>query len=111
VRKIFFLSCFFFLLCLIISEEILFSCKCCLTTAQIRFLFVRDKKIFTALNIKKKKIQENDEKIFHVKFISSRIFLTPFFSSFLHTARRQEIIKMTEQLIEAINNGDFDAYT
>lgn len=26
-------------------------------------------------------------------------------------ARRQEIIKMTEQLIEAINNGDFDAYT
>lgn len=29
----------------------------------------------------------------------------------LVTARRQEIIKMTEQLIEAINNGDFDAYT
>lgn len=27
------------------------------------------------------------------------------------TARRQEIIKMTEQLIEAINNGDFDSYT
>lgn len=27
------------------------------------------------------------------------------------TARRQEIIKMTEQLIEAINNGDFEAYT
>lgn len=26
-------------------------------------------------------------------------------------ARRQEIIKMTEQLIEAINNSDFDAYT
>ncbi|XP_055690030.1 calcium/calmodulin-dependent protein kinase type II alpha chain isoform X2 [Lutzomyia longipalpis] len=26
-------------------------------------------------------------------------------------ARRQEIIKITEQLIEAINNGDFDAYT
>lgn len=26
-------------------------------------------------------------------------------------ARRQEIIKMTEQLIEAINNGDFDAFT
>ncbi|XP_047206874.1 calcium/calmodulin-dependent protein kinase type II subunit gamma isoform X27 [Girardinichthys multiradiatus] len=25
-------------------------------------------------------------------------------------ARKQEIIKMTEQLIEAINNGDFDAY-
>ncbi|XP_026471884.1 calcium/calmodulin-dependent protein kinase type II alpha chain-like [Ctenocephalides felis] len=27
------------------------------------------------------------------------------------SARRQEIVKMTEQLIEAINNGDFDAYT
>ncbi|XP_075931828.1 calcium/calmodulin-dependent protein kinase type II subunit gamma isoform X10 [Anarhichas minor] len=27
------------------------------------------------------------------------------------TSRKQEIIKMTEQLIEAINNGDFDAYT
>ncbi|KAM4599075.1 calcium/calmodulin-dependent protein kinase type II subunit gamma isoform 2-T2 [Fundulus diaphanus] len=26
-------------------------------------------------------------------------------------ARKQEIIKMTEQLIEAINNGDFDSYT
>uniref|UniRef100_A0A672LYU8 calcium/calmodulin-dependent protein kinase n=1 Tax=Sinocyclocheilus grahami TaxID=75366 RepID=A0A672LYU8_SINGR len=26
------------------------------------------------------------------------------------TARKQEIIKITEQLIEAINNGDFDAY-
>ncbi|XP_071336223.1 calcium/calmodulin-dependent protein kinase type II subunit gamma isoform X11 [Trachinotus anak] len=27
------------------------------------------------------------------------------------TPRKQEIIKMTEQLIEAINNGDFEAYT
>lgn len=35
------------------------------------------------------------------------------FSIFLYscTARRQEIIKMTEQLIEAINTGDFEAYT
>lgn len=30
---------------------------------------------------------------------------------FISSARKQEIIKMTEQLIEAINNGDFDAYT
>uniref|UniRef100_A0A3Q2FRF1 calcium/calmodulin-dependent protein kinase n=1 Tax=Cyprinodon variegatus TaxID=28743 RepID=A0A3Q2FRF1_CYPVA len=36
-------------------------------------------------------------------------FLLP--PSFLFSARKQEIIKMTEQLIEAINNGDFDAYT
>uniref|UniRef100_A0A673BSE8 calcium/calmodulin-dependent protein kinase n=1 Tax=Sphaeramia orbicularis TaxID=375764 RepID=A0A673BSE8_9TELE len=28
-----------------------------------------------------------------------------------NSARKQEIIKITEQLIEAINNGDFDAYT
>ncbi|XP_046419893.1 calcium/calmodulin-dependent protein kinase II isoform X4 [Neodiprion pinetum] len=28
-----------------------------------------------------------------------------------NTARRQEIIKMTEQLIESINTGDFEAYT
>nr|XP_061794174.1 calcium/calmodulin-dependent protein kinase type II subunit gamma-like isoform X10 [Nerophis lumbriciformis] len=27
------------------------------------------------------------------------------------SGRKQEIIKMTEQLIEAINNGDFEAYT
>uniref|UniRef100_A0A667ZSR7 calcium/calmodulin-dependent protein kinase n=1 Tax=Myripristis murdjan TaxID=586833 RepID=A0A667ZSR7_9TELE len=29
----------------------------------------------------------------------------------LSLARKQEIIKITEQLIEAVNNGDFDAYT
>uniref|UniRef100_A0A8C7QEJ0 calcium/calmodulin-dependent protein kinase n=1 Tax=Oncorhynchus mykiss TaxID=8022 RepID=A0A8C7QEJ0_ONCMY len=28
-----------------------------------------------------------------------------------HYSRKQEIIKITEQLIEAINNGDFEAYT
>ncbi|KAJ8870287.1 hypothetical protein PR048_029308 [Dryococelus australis] len=27
------------------------------------------------------------------------------------SARKQEIIKMTEQLIEAINTGDYEAYT
>uniref|UniRef100_A0A8C7QIJ3 calcium/calmodulin-dependent protein kinase n=1 Tax=Oncorhynchus mykiss TaxID=8022 RepID=A0A8C7QIJ3_ONCMY len=36
-----------------------------------------------------------------------------FFLSIVHriSARKQEIIKITEQLIEAINNGDFEAYT
>lgn len=29
---------------------------------------------------------------------------------FLPAARKQEIIKTTEQLIEAVNNGDFEAY-
>lgn len=28
----------------------------------------------------------------------------------LPAARKQEIIKVTEQLIEAVNNGDFEAY-
>ena len=32
-------------------------------------------------------------------------------SVFLSLARKQEIIKMTEQLIEAINTGDYEAYT
>ena len=29
---------------------------------------------------------------------------------FFNAARKQEIIKITEQLIEAVNNGDFEAY-
>lgn len=29
---------------------------------------------------------------------------------FSRAARKQEIIKITEQLIEAVNNGDFEAY-
>ncbi|XP_014221026.1 calcium/calmodulin-dependent protein kinase type II alpha chain isoform X4 [Trichogramma pretiosum] len=36
---------------------------------------------------------------------------TPRRQSSASTARRQEIIKMTEQLIESINTGDFEAYT
>uniref|UniRef100_A0A8C2KXM7 calcium/calmodulin-dependent protein kinase n=1 Tax=Cyprinus carpio TaxID=7962 RepID=A0A8C2KXM7_CYPCA len=31
--------------------------------------------------------------------------------AFLPFTRKQEIIKITEQLIEAVNNGDFEAYT
>lgn len=27
------------------------------------------------------------------------------------TARKQEVIKITEQLLEAINTGDYEAYT
>ncbi|XP_028279177.1 calcium/calmodulin-dependent protein kinase type II delta chain isoform X2 [Parambassis ranga] len=37
--------------------------------------------------------------------------LPPAGNSNLQPTRKQEIIKMTEQLIEAINNGDFEAYT
>ncbi|XP_029464858.1 calcium/calmodulin-dependent protein kinase type II subunit gamma isoform X15 [Rhinatrema bivittatum] len=43
----------------------------------------------------------------------SEPILTPVVPFSLNSAplRKQEIIKITEQLIEAINNGDFDAYT
>ncbi|KAM9133510.1 calcium/calmodulin-dependent protein kinase type II subunit gamma isoform 1-T3 [Pangshura tecta] len=43
----------------------------------------------------------------------SESLLTPVVPFVLNSAalRKQEIIKITEQLIEAINNGDFDAYT
>ncbi|XP_032301158.1 calcium/calmodulin-dependent protein kinase type II subunit gamma isoform X3 [Coturnix japonica] len=43
----------------------------------------------------------------------SEPLLTPVVPFVLNSAplRKQEIIKITEQLIEAINNGDFDAYT
>nr|XP_046212803.1 calcium/calmodulin-dependent protein kinase type II subunit gamma-like isoform X4 [Oncorhynchus gorbuscha] len=37
--------------------------------------------------------------------------LPPLLSLSLPLARKQEIIKITEQLIEAVNNGDFEAYT
>uniref|UniRef100_A0A8P4KBU3 calcium/calmodulin-dependent protein kinase n=1 Tax=Dicentrarchus labrax TaxID=13489 RepID=A0A8P4KBU3_DICLA len=40
--------------------------------------------------------------------VSRKRLLTLFCFSF--TARKQEIIKITEQLIEAVNNGDFEAY-
>uniref|UniRef100_A0A671XYI6 calcium/calmodulin-dependent protein kinase n=1 Tax=Sparus aurata TaxID=8175 RepID=A0A671XYI6_SPAAU len=45
--------------------------------------------------------------IFNVQFFCDLLW----FCFCLLSARKQEIIKMTEQLIEAINNGDFDAYT
>uniref|UniRef100_A0A672M2Q9 calcium/calmodulin-dependent protein kinase n=1 Tax=Sinocyclocheilus grahami TaxID=75366 RepID=A0A672M2Q9_SINGR len=41
---------------------------------------------------------------------SSSLSSSTFLSSSLCISRKQEIIKITEQLIEAINNGDFDAY-
>uniref|UniRef100_A0A672LSY2 calcium/calmodulin-dependent protein kinase n=1 Tax=Sinocyclocheilus grahami TaxID=75366 RepID=A0A672LSY2_SINGR len=41
-------------------------------------------------------------------FISPAAFLG---SNLYQIARKQEIIKITEQLIEAVNNGDFEAYT
>lgn len=38
-------------------------------------------------------------------------FFCPTWNCSCFLARKQEIIKVTEQLIEAINNGDFEAYT
>ncbi|XP_076673407.1 calcium/calmodulin-dependent protein kinase II isoform X37 [Andrena cerasifolii] len=39
------------------------------------------------------------------------VILTTMLATRNFTTRRQEIIKMTEQLIESINTGDFEAYT
>uniref|UniRef100_A0AAY4AZ78 calcium/calmodulin-dependent protein kinase n=1 Tax=Denticeps clupeoides TaxID=299321 RepID=A0AAY4AZ78_9TELE len=58
---------------------------------------------------------------FHTAVVNcEQIFFTHAFSGSVHGAaarkstfwktRKQEIIKITEQLIEAINNGDFEAY-
>uniref|UniRef100_A0A3B3UYX9 calcium/calmodulin-dependent protein kinase n=1 Tax=Poecilia latipinna TaxID=48699 RepID=A0A3B3UYX9_9TELE len=53
--------------------------------------------------------QETVEYITCLKILLVRHFFNiPFF--FLVVARKQEIIKVTEQLIESINNGDFEAY-
>eukprot|EP00064_Thunnus_orientalis_P017992 superscaffoldBa00003993_g18080 len=41
---------------------------------------------------------------------STKPFTPPHFTSHRGGARKQEIIKVTEQLIESINNGDFEAY-
>uniref|UniRef100_A0A8C3AD26 calcium/calmodulin-dependent protein kinase n=1 Tax=Cyclopterus lumpus TaxID=8103 RepID=A0A8C3AD26_CYCLU len=38
------------------------------------------------------------------------VFVCLFVCLFVSAARKQEIIKITEQLIEAVNNGDFEAY-
>uniref|UniRef100_A0A8C5H740 calcium/calmodulin-dependent protein kinase n=1 Tax=Gouania willdenowi TaxID=441366 RepID=A0A8C5H740_GOUWI len=44
-------------------------------------------------------------------FSPATLCLSATFLLILYVGRKQEIIKITEQLIEAINNGDFDAYT
>uniref|UniRef100_A0A674C0M3 calcium/calmodulin-dependent protein kinase n=1 Tax=Salmo trutta TaxID=8032 RepID=A0A674C0M3_SALTR len=41
---------------------------------------------------------------------SSSLHLCVTLSCFPPTARKQDIIKITEQLIQAVNNGDFEAY-
>uniref|UniRef100_A0A8B9KCN6 calcium/calmodulin-dependent protein kinase n=1 Tax=Astyanax mexicanus TaxID=7994 RepID=A0A8B9KCN6_ASTMX len=47
----------------------------------------------------------------YVSSVSWELFALLTFLLLWETARKQEIIKITEQLIEAINNGDFEAYT
>lgn len=42
---------------------------------------------------------------------SSSLSLSLFVSPSYFAVRKQEIIKVTEQLIEAISNGDFESYT
>uniref|UniRef100_A0AAY4A2Q5 calcium/calmodulin-dependent protein kinase n=1 Tax=Denticeps clupeoides TaxID=299321 RepID=A0AAY4A2Q5_9TELE len=50
----------------------------------------------------------------HFRRLVSFTFETFIHNLYTHTphhTRKQEIIKITEQLIEAVNNGDFEAYT
>ena len=44
-------------------------------------------------------------------FLWMRIELINWFVYVLSSARKIEVIKMTEALIEVINNGDFEGYT
>ncbi|XP_076174076.1 calcium/calmodulin-dependent protein kinase II isoform X34 [Ptiloglossa arizonensis] len=46
-----------------------------------------------------------------VAILTTMLATRNFSSKYDTQARRQEIIKMTEQLIESINTGDFEAYT
>ncbi|XP_046141061.1 calcium/calmodulin-dependent protein kinase type II alpha chain isoform X35 [Osmia bicornis bicornis] len=46
-----------------------------------------------------------------VAILTTMLATRNFSSKYDAQARRQEIIKMTEQLIESINTGDFEAYT
>ncbi|XP_075697747.1 calcium/calmodulin-dependent protein kinase type II subunit gamma isoform X8 [Rhinoderma darwinii] len=56
---------------------------------------------------------ESPGQTLEVEHAQAEPLLTPVvpFSLSSSLLRKQEIIKITEQLIEAINNGDFDAYT
>lgn len=54
----------------------------------------------------------NEKKLPH-RYCSTSTFVlfSPFIFLIKPTVRKQEIIKVTEQLIEAISNGDFESYT
>uniref|UniRef100_A0A3B5QRJ9 calcium/calmodulin-dependent protein kinase n=1 Tax=Xiphophorus maculatus TaxID=8083 RepID=A0A3B5QRJ9_XIPMA len=55
------------------------------------------------------KSKEPQTTVIHNPADGNKVSIT--FLSVSFAARKQEIIKVTEQLIEAINNGDFEAYT
>ncbi len=46
-----------------------------------------------------------------MNYESILIFISCFFLSPGYIARKQEVIKITEQLLEAINSGDYETYT
>ncbi|XP_057669513.1 calcium/calmodulin-dependent protein kinase type II alpha chain isoform X8 [Diorhabda carinulata] len=52
-----------------------------------------------------------DDDIKEIRIVCPEKTYTQLSTNSQSSARRQEIIKMTEQLIEAINTGDFEAYT
>uniref|UniRef100_A0A3B5A0F7 calcium/calmodulin-dependent protein kinase n=1 Tax=Stegastes partitus TaxID=144197 RepID=A0A3B5A0F7_9TELE len=60
----------------------------------------------------KRRVSEEDKMTCHLSSANSSHVHTHTNHTlcFLAAARKQEIIKITEQLIEAVNNGDFEAY-
>ncbi|XP_065160795.1 calcium/calmodulin-dependent protein kinase type II alpha chain isoform X6 [Atheta coriaria] len=62
-------------------------------------IFLHNDWVDSTINYTRLSLSDSDESVLHEQLSEE------------FDARRQEIIKMTEQLIEAINTGDFEAYT
>uniref|UniRef100_A0A6I8NB80 calcium/calmodulin-dependent protein kinase n=1 Tax=Ornithorhynchus anatinus TaxID=9258 RepID=A0A6I8NB80_ORNAN len=94
------------------SPTVLFSSghSCCQILLRILitlylFIFVCSYVVFLSINSAAKCIEHANVEAHPQKSASSQATVSSVQS------RKQEIIKVTEQLIEAINNGDFEAYT
>ncbi|XP_065160792.1 calcium/calmodulin-dependent protein kinase type II alpha chain isoform X3 [Atheta coriaria] len=83
-------------------------------------IFLHNDWVDSTINYTRLSLSDSDESVLHEQlseeFDEIRIVCpdkpyTQLSTNSQTSARRQEIIKMTEQLIEAINTGDFEAYT
>uniref|UniRef100_A0A669D5L3 calcium/calmodulin-dependent protein kinase n=1 Tax=Oreochromis niloticus TaxID=8128 RepID=A0A669D5L3_ORENI len=70
--------------------------------------------LFSPLSFSPFFLQEPQTTVIHNPVDGIKVHPPPFYFltlfCFFSAARKQEIIKITEQLIEAVNNGDFEAY-